>query len=154
MTEPAIKTAHDRTRLLVVVATAALVIALAEWGSSRLVTETLPDVTPQTQRPQNVLIVFKDPAALPPPKTERSVWLLGNSHTYALPGTKQGDALRTDEPGILIDELAARLARGFPASHVNCYLLSYPNFLPFEMLTRVAHLLEQGHHPTIVILGL
>ncbi|MBI3837586.1 MAG: SGNH/GDSL hydrolase family protein [Planctomycetia bacterium] len=154
MSESTIKTGPDRSRLLIVVATAGLVVTLAEWGSSRLVTETPGDVTGQTHRPENVLILLKDPARLPPPKQERSVWILGNSHTYALPGTKQGDALRTDEAGILIDELAARVGRQFPDSRTNFYLLSYPNFLPFEILTRVGHLLQRGHRPTIVVLGL
>jgi hypothetical protein len=33
-------------------------------------------------------------------------------------------------------------------------LVSYPNFLPFEMLTRVGHLLYAGHRPRVVVLGL
>jgi hypothetical protein len=141
-------------RLWVVLGSAALVLVLAEWSSSRLVNKPPADVTAQIKRPEDVVIVLKDPAQLPAAKTDPSVWLLGNSHTYALPGMKQGDPLRTDAAGILIDELAARVGREYPNNHADFYLLSYPNFLPFEMLTRVGHLLHHNHRPTIVFLGL
>lgn len=153
MTEPA-KPASGRTRLIVVVATAALVLLAAEWGSSRLVSESPAEVAPEIKRPDNVTIVLKDPAKLPRVADEPSVWLFGNSHTYALPGLKQGDPLRTNAEGILIDELAARVAQNYPDLRAGFYLLSYPNFLPFEILTRVGHLLDKGQRPTIVFLGL
>jgi hypothetical protein len=142
-------------RLIVVLGTAILVLVLAEWASSRLVGEPAAAEAPRViQRPENVTILLKDPARLPPAKAGRSVWLLGNSHTYALPGMKQGDPLRTDEEGILLDELASRSAAGDPPAHADFYLLSYPNFLPFEMLTRVGHLLYHKHRPNVVFLGL
>ncbi len=149
-------TQHPRAGfgMFVVIATAALVVALAEWGSSRLVSEPIGDVTEAIKRPDNVTILLKDPNKLPAPKTKPSVWVVGNSHTYALPGIKQGDPLRTDAEGILIDELAVRVARENPGVDADFYLLSYPNFLPFEILTRVGHLLYHKHRPTIVILGL
>ena len=89
---------HNRAGfgVVVVIATAALIVALAEWGSSRLVSEPIGDATEQIARPENVMIVLKDPPKLPAPKSRPSVWVLGNSHTYALPGIKQGDPLRTD----------------------------------------------------------
>jgi hypothetical protein len=153
MTEP-VKPASGRTQPIVVVITAALVLLAAEWGSSRLVSEPPVEVAPEIKRPDNVTIVLKDPAKLPPVADEPSVWLFGNSHTYALPGLKQGDPLRTDADGILIDELAARVAQNYPNLRAGFYLLSYPNFLPFEILTRVGHLLHNGQRPTIVFLGL
>jgi hypothetical protein len=152
MIEPTTRT--NRTRLIVVVAATAAVVGLAEWGSSRLVSEMPPDAIVRVKRPDNVVVVSKGPAFLPPVKDLPSVWILGNSHTYALPGIKQGDPLRVDCEGILIDELAARVGGEYPAAKANFYLLSYPNFLPFEMLTRVGHLLYRGQRPTIVFLGL
>jgi hypothetical protein len=153
MTEPATSTS-GRTQLIVVVATAALVLMAAEWGSSRLISEPPAEVASEIKRPDNVTIVLKDPAKLPPATDGPSVWLFGNSHTYALPGLKQGDPLRTDADGILIDELAARVSQEYPDLRAGFYLLSYPNFLPFEILTRVGHLLDKGQRPTIVFLGL
>jgi len=152
MTEPA--ASSGRTQLIVVLATAALVLLAAEWGSSRLVSEPKAEAPPEIKRPDNVTIILKDPTKLPPAKEEPSVWLFGNSHTYALPGLKQGDPLRTDADGILIDELAARVAKEYPDLRAGFYLLSYPNFLPFEILTRVGHLLHNGQRPTIVFMGL
>ena len=123
MTETA-NPVSGRAKLIVVVATAALVLLAAEWGSSRLVSEPPVEVTPEIKRPDNVTIVLKDPAKLPPAADEPSVWLFGNSHTYALPGLKQGDPLRTDADGILIDELAARVAQNYPDLRAGFYLLS------------------------------
>ena len=143
----------DRARLLVTMGTAALVLLLAEWGSTRLVSEA-PATAGETQRPVNVIIVPNAPGQLPVAKDEPSVWLLGNSHTYALPGIAQGDALRTEAKGILIEELAARVRQHSPDVRAEFYQLAYPNFLPFEMLTRVGHLLQHGHRPTVVFLGL
>ena len=144
----------DRTRLLVTIATAALVLMLAEWGSTRLVSEAPADAAGETERQVNVVIVPKEPSQLPAAKDEPSVWLLGNSHTYALPGIAQGDPLRTEAKGILIEELAARVRQHSPDVGAEFYQLAYPNFLPFEMLTRVGHLLHHGNRPTVVFLGL
>src|SRR4051812_24646563 len=143
------------TQLVLVVCVAVAVLALAEWASSRLLAEPAgADAPEQVTRPSNVRILLKDPAKLPPPTSARSLWLIGNSHTYALPGMRQGDLLRTDEAGILIDELAARVAATHTDVASEFYLLSYPNFLPFEMLTRVGHLLYHEHRPTVVFIGL
>jgi len=149
------RSASGATQLVLVLCVAAAVVVLAEWASSRLLADPAgADAPEQVTRPSNVRILLKDPAKLPAPTSARSLWLIGNSHTYALPGMRQGDALRTDEAGILIDELAARVA----AAHANVasefYLLSYPNFLPFEMLTRVGHLLYHEHRPGVVFIGL
>src|SRR5438105_3644145 len=114
MSPPAGNTRLDRTRLLVTIATAALVLMLAEWGSTRLVSESPADAAGETERQVNVVIVPKEPGQLPAAKAEPSVWLLGNSHTYALPGIAQGDALRTEAKGILIEELAARVRQHLP----------------------------------------
>lgn len=147
--------ARDRARLLVIVGTALAVVALAEWASSRIVTPEAPaETTTGPQRPANVQFVPKSPAELPPPENKPSVWVIGNSHTYSLPGLKQGEPLRVDSAGILVDELAARYTQAHPNADANFYLLSYPNFLGFEMLTRVGDLLYHGYRPQIVFLGL
>src|SRR6478672_10871519 len=128
MTEPASHSTAGRSRLLIVLGTAALVLVLAEWASSRLVNQSVPESPREIKRPDNVTILVKDPAKLPDPASKPGVWLLGNSHTYALPGMKQGDPLRTDAEGILIDELASRVARDHPEVEADFFLLSYPNF--------------------------
>jgi hypothetical protein len=146
---------RSRARLLTVIVTALAVLAVAEWASSRAVTVAPADADPATQRPENLLIVLKDPAKLPAPKGRPSLWIMGNSHTYALPGMQRGDELRTDEHGILLDELAARAEeKAVSPGQVDFYLLAYPNFLPFEMLTRVGHLIYRGHRPSVVFIGL
>ena len=76
-----------------------------------------------------------------PPRTTRSVWILGNSQTYTVASRTPGVPLEDRAAGIAIDELAACVDREYPETHANFYLLAYPNFLPFEMLTRVGHLL-------------
>src|SRR5689334_3256469 len=84
------------TQLTLVLCVAITVVALAEWASSRLLAEPAgADAPEQVSRPANVRILLKDPAKLPAPTSARSLWLIGNSHTYALPGMRQGDALRT-----------------------------------------------------------
>jgi hypothetical protein len=155
MSEPTSNGSQDRRRLLVVAVTAAAVLALAEWGSTRLVSPRAqpPGREPTRNRPDNVVILPQDSAALPAARPNRSVWILGNSHTYALPGLKPGDPLRVDEDGILIDELSAGVTRRHPDLKADFYLLSYPNFLPFEMLTRVGQLLYEDYRPEIVIVG-
>ncbi len=51
--------------------TALAVVALAEWGSSRIVTlDAPPETTAGPQRPANVQFVPKTPAELPPPEPD------------------------------------------------------------------------------------
>jgi len=88
------------------------------------------------------------------PKKRPLVLLLGNSHTYALPGLNPGDPLRPDSGGILIDELAARIGAEHGRRDPVFVAMTCPNFLPFEMLTRVGDLLVHGYQPRIVVLGL
>src|SRR5688500_2249648 len=106
------------------------------------------------QRASNVQILSRLPDRLPPP-APASVLLIGNSHTYALPGMTRGEPLRPDSGSTLIDELAREVARREPSAvGVRFDRLAYPNFLPVEMLVRVAHLLDRGHRPSVVVLGL
>ncbi len=155
MTGPASSTAKPcsgRARLLVVLTTAGIVVALAEWGSSRVIP---PDLAPEAiGRPENVIWIPRLPAELPMDRGGASVWMLGNSHTFALPGLKPDDELRTELSGIVIDRLSMKLTAKYPGVQTNLYLLAYPNFLPFEMLTRVGQMLERGQRPKVVFLGL
>jgi hypothetical protein len=153
MSEPTPQTRGGRNRLLAVVVTAALVLAIAEWGSARWLANPADQPAAKIERPANVVLLAKDPNILAPPLPGPSVWIIGNSHTYTLPGLKRGDTLR-DARGIVIDEVAERVERRYPNAGANFYLLSYPNFLPFEMLTRVGQLLHRGFRSKVVFLGL
>ena len=105
------------------------------------------------ERPPNVVGIPDRPAP-PPPAGDRSLlFLIGNSHTYGLPGLKQGQPLRPETSGTLIDELAHRIEPVVGSESGAYYRLSYPNFLPFEILTTVGHLAYQGLQPKVVVMG-
>lgn len=92
------------------------------------------------------------PSDLPAPPTDGPVVLLiGNSHTYALPGVRQGEDIRTGEPGTLLDELATRVTADSRRTPPRFYRLAYPNFLPLEILIRVGQMLRAGWRPAIVV---
>ncbi len=82
------------------------------------------------------------------------MWLVGNSHTFGFPFPEPGRRIRSYGSGITIDRLAAGAQELHPDLQAEFYLLAYGNFLPFEMLTRTAELLHQGHRPKIVFVGL
>jgi hypothetical protein len=134
---------------------AACVILTAETvGRSILMPENADGI----KRPDAIRILSKDPSSLPAGLSEkRSVLLVGNSHTYALPGLRKGDPLRPDPGETLIDRLASgvsdRIGPQIPPDVV-FDRLSYPNFLPFEMITRIAHLHLLGYRPRVVVLGI
>ena len=90
MTERTDSTPSGWPRLAVVVATAAVVVALAEWGSSRVVQQDIPDVSTESKRADNVFVVPKVVANLPPAKDDPSVWILGNSQTYTVASRTPG----------------------------------------------------------------
>jgi hypothetical protein len=93
---------------------------------------------------------------LPAPEPDRpSLLLIGNSHTYSLPGKTKGEPARADSGATLIDELGKRVAaRLSPEAEPIFYRLAYPNLLPMEMLLRVGQLLHAGYRPELVVLGL
>lgn len=133
------------------------IFALAFGGAeafARSVTDPLTVSERPRSRAPNVDEFSKSPEIAPAHTGAAEVWLLGNSHTYALPGRRRGDPL-LDDPGVtLIDRVAAETAAVTPAGRDARYLrLSYPNFLPVEMLIRVAHALEHGPAPRVVIVG-
>ncbi len=100
-------------------------------------------------RAANVTVLPSAPDALEAPPAEPIVLLVGNSHTYALPGLQKGDELRPDIGASLIDQLATRV----DAAGARYYRLSYPNFLSLEILTRVGQLLQAGYRPKVVVLA-
>ncbi len=146
--------ATSAVRLAAIAATALGVLLFAEWVSSRLVTQEQSIDEPGDGHAKNVTVVSKYAENLEPPSGRPSVWMFGNSHTYALPGLKQGEPLRAARSGISIDELSERFAAAHPGVPVDFYLMAYPNFLPFEMLTRAGHALYMGYRPKYVIIGL
>jgi hypothetical protein len=142
--------------------TSILALIGAELWARSLIGPPAGPERPLEQRARNVIAVPKSPTRLPPRAKGRSLFLLGNSHTYALPGVKKGDPLR-DDPGVtLIDQLASQIedqrmtwsslhpGGRSPATY---YRLSYPNFLPFEMLTHLGYLLSKGYEPSVAIIG-
>lgn len=140
-----------RGRLAVLVGVAALVAVLGE-GAARRFLEAPPGPREGTHRSARVRVFANDPDLLPVDLVgRRSLLLIGNSHTYALPGLRPGLPLRADPGSTLVDRLELRLE---PDPGVTFDRLSYPNFLPFEMLTRVAHLHTLGYRPRVVVLGL
>lgn len=135
------------------------VMAIAVAGSNGLAMRltsggTLDEDLPSKRAP-NVVVVSKDPQVLPRKAPSKSLWLIGNSHTYALPGLQKGEPLRNDPGVTLIDELATQLA-AVDARRANAtyYRIANPNLLPFEMLTRVAHLVHRGFAADVLVLGL
>lgn len=81
------------------------------------------------------------------------MFVLGNSHTYTLPSPTAGRPMKIGGVGILPDELSRKLG-GTASGKQGVYLLAYPNFLPYEMLTRTVQLRSLGYRPRIVVLGL
>ncbi|MBL8954857.1 MAG: hypothetical protein JNK82_29030, partial [Myxococcaceae bacterium] len=131
------------------------VVALMSLGAARLAPAGALDDGTQVKRAANVVALSKDPMQLPPQRAGRALWLIGNSHTYALPGLKRGETLRNDPGVTLIDQLATELERRDPRrSAASFYRLADPNLLPTEMLVRAVWLLEQGHRPDVVVIGL
>lgn len=125
---------------------------------AELLARSVTDPVTASERPRsraaNVDEFSKSPEIVPAHTGAPEVWLMGNSHTYALPGRHRGDPL-LDDPGVtLIDRIAAETATATPNGARARYLrLSYPNFLPVEMLIRVAHALEHGPAPKVLIVG-
>jgi hypothetical protein len=150
------RAARARTALVVFLVVCAATVVAFERISARLVADVaVPDAPVGKIRAENVVALPKITKNLPPPRAGASVLLLGNSHTYALPGETKGDPLRPDPGVTLIDELARDVAELRPGrARANFYRLSYPNFLPVEMLVRTEHLLRAGYQPSVAVVGL
>lgn len=106
-------------------------------------------------RADNVEEFSRHPSIAPRRTGDPELWLLGNSHTYSLPGRHRGDPLLEDPGVTLIDQIATRTEQTLPRGSKAFFLrLSYPNFLPVEMLLRLAYALEHGPAPRVVVIGL
>ncbi|MCB1056475.1 MAG: hypothetical protein KDD11_13315 [Acidobacteria bacterium] len=146
-------TRSDRLRLAALVAALAVTLLAADLVVAWRVRG---EETAETgfEHGEEVRVLPREPADLPPPEPRPSLLLLGNSHTYALPGLAKGEPLRPDAGATVIDDLASGVKDLFPTSDAVFDRLSYPNFLPFEMLTRYAQLSFAGYRPRVVVLGI
>jgi hypothetical protein len=143
--------------LFIVVITLMSVCLLGEIISSYLLRNIEAEQTNLSNRSSDIIVIPRHPNNLPTADTTKSnLLLIGNSHTYALPSLEKGFPLRPDPGATLIDELAFNIKtqNQQPDGKANYYRLSYPNFLPNEILTRVGHLLYHQHRPKVVVFGL
>jgi hypothetical protein len=149
------RTLSARTLFWISVSTTVMCALGAEYSARAIIGTPAGGDRPGKKRAANVVAVPKTASKLPPHASgRRSLFLLGNSHTYALPGLKKGDPLREDPGVTLIDDLANELERDHPTrSAATYYRVSNPNFLPFEMLTHVGYLLHHGYVPDVAIIG-
>lgn len=146
-----------RLQLAALVTGLVLCLALANLLAAHWTNTENADTGPATpgfERREEVRELPREPADLPAPDPRPALLLMGNSHTYALPGLEKGQPLRPDAGATLIDELAAGVEALEPETDAVFYRLAYPNFLPFEMLTRYAQLSLAGYRPRIVVLGI
>ena len=123
-------------RLCLAISAAIAVIVVAERQASTMLAQ--PSCA-ALDRPEAVQFFHRTPSAFPPIRKTPTLLLVGNSHTYALPGLHRGDSFLRDRSWasrpVLIDDISAELGCRQPDSTTTCYALAYPNFLPYEMLT-------------------
>lgn len=144
---------RELARFAVVLAAAGVTLAAGELTADRLVRDAVAKKRPADLRAPHVLVLPDAGRALPPaPPGEPFVLLLGNSHTYALPSLEKGRPLILDPGVTLVDRLEAGV-REETQRAIRHVRLSYPNFLPLEMLARVGYLLGHGYDPAVVVLG-
>jgi hypothetical protein len=144
-------------RLLVIAIAATATVAVADWRARAYLFPVDGGDEPLLHRTDRVRFLPHEPAKLKPPPLPPQLLLIGNSHTYTLTGINRGEGLRIGAMSsrrVLVDELADRLERGQPGPVGSYDLLAYPNFLPYEMLTRVAQLYEEGYRPDLVVIGI
>jgi hypothetical protein len=143
-------------RLIAVVVAAVVTVAVANWRATAYLFPSDAGSEPLLNRSDRIRFLAHDPSNLPPPLPRPQFLLMGNSHTYTLPGLHRGEGLRIEAMNtrrILLDEIMARLDREHPVSLGSYYLLAYPNFLPYEMLARVAQLYQRGYSLDVVVIG-
>ncbi len=143
-----------QTRLLLTIVAAVSAVIVAERQANTMLSQPTGAAL---ERPMTIHFIPRTPSPFPSISDTPKLLLIGNSHTYALPGLHRGETLRdrswASRP-VLIDDISAELRRREPTLMAACYALAYPNFLPYEMLTRVAHAYHHGFRPNIVVLGL
>lgn len=144
-------------RLMAVAFFAVATVVVANWRATAYLSVSNEANEVPLNRPERIRFLAHDPANLPPPLSAPQFLLIGNSHTYTLPGLHQGDGLRIGAMmtrRILLDEIMDRFEQTNPKPAGSYYLLAYPNFLPYEMLTRVAQLYQRGYRPDVVVIGI
>lgn len=140
-------TGTDRRAAAVMLVCMTATIAAANlWTGREFQTSVAASVAPSTVASFVTLDRTADPPPPPFVGDGPELLLLGNSHTYTLPSPTPGEPMVVRDRGILPDELGKKLG--------GVYLLSYPNFLPYEMLTRSVQLQSRNYRPRIVVLGL
>lgn len=148
---------REKIGLLIVLVTAICILLASEVISTSLLKSISETDNIVSHRANDVFVLPKQPTYLPKSDSAKSsLLLIGNSHTYALPGVEKGYPLRPDPGATLIDKLAENIKEQNPQleGRVNYHRLSYPNFLPYEMLMRVSHLIYHQQTPKIVVIGL
>jgi hypothetical protein len=151
---------RDRAQTIRLIAVAVVTVAtvtVANWRAAAYLLPSNEVSEPLLSRTNRIRFLAHDASNLPPPLPPPQFLLMGNSHTYTLPGIHRGEGLRINAMTtrrILLDELMDRLDGAHPATIGSYYLLAYPNFLPYEMLTRVAQLYLHGYKPDLVAIGI
>jgi len=144
-------------RLIAIVVAAVATVAVANRFATVYLASSSTAGAPLLLRSDRIQFFVDGPLNPPSPPPPPQLLLMGNSHTFTLPGIKRGQGLRVDALShcrFLLDELADRLDRKHPKSLGSYYLLAYPNFLPYEMLTCVSQLYQRGYQPDVAAIGI
>jgi hypothetical protein len=105
-----------------------------------------------TRRDRHCVIEFK--RASPPPRGDGPrALVVGNSHTYAIPGRTPDEPLRVDSESIFLEQLSGQVQSRAGLEGWRFHLVARPNFLPTEMLIRIGKLLVDEPTPRVLILG-
>jgi hypothetical protein len=146
----------QKIRLIAVAIAAVATVAIANWRATVYLAPASEVGEPALHRPDRIRFFAHDPSSLPAPLSPPQFLLMGNSHTYTLTGLHRGEGLRIGamwSRRVLLDDLVECLEPG-KLEFGSYYALAYPNFLPYEMLTRAAQLYLHGYRPDLVVIGL
>ena len=145
---------RGRWMLATSVLVAAAVLAGGEMAARRYLVTFRESFEKPYVSSERVQFVTDDMVTAPPPPDLPELLVIGNSHTYGRPGRQRGDPVQLNGGQVLPHDLWLGLRDSHPDLRLDCVLLSYPNFLPYEMLIRTAQLLQSGHRPRVVVLGI
>jgi hypothetical protein len=108
----------------------------------------------QVERQDKAVLVEFKRVAPGPVQPDPVVLLMGNSHTYAVPGMDPSASMQVDQEDIFIKGVEERFRQEPSHRKVQFHLIARPNFLPLEMLIRAERMYLDGEAPRVVILGL
>ncbi len=147
--QTSIETKRD---VVVYVTTMILTIAVANWSAVAFLGSS-GNEHPVKRHDASALIEFShiQPGPLQPGPV---ILLMGNSHTYAMPGMDPSSTMQIDCDDIFIKRVADRIRQGSIRPVAQFHLIARPNLLPFEMLIRAERMYLDGEAPRLVILGL